>query len=734
MQGTRASMDDVVWIDNGIVGLAFEPNPSGCSLRHVVAIQEGASFAVSAPNQDGPTLWELEFRNATGDVVRPTNDDAGTFGTERPDPNTLILKWESIDIAFGEEDVTAVAHVTVEIHLPEGDNCASWNLTAAVSEGDVTLWQVAFPTFGDLRRVGADRSEDHLTVPNGWGASIPNPVHADDLAQYENTYPSGFEWTMQFLALDNEDAGVYLAFHDPDGTPKRMRLEADPKNDSLAFRTTHIPPDRGSNQRRFGLTYPFVTGTFSGDWYDAAQLYREWALAEASWVTAGPVTERTDIPEWFKRVGLWWLHRGGTAEPLERLKERFPGQTGVHWYNWHAIPFDTDYPDFFPSRDGWEEAALELQDERFHVMPYINARIADPNGQTWTDRGLESAAAKRASARFDPATTIRYVETYGRGRQLLSPMCATTETWRDTIREIVTRLADDVGVDAVYLDQIAAGSPPICHDPDHDHPPGGGAYAVAAYQELLDELTAWKATNEPTFAMTTECNAEPFMAGVAGYLMWHSARSDQVPLFPAVYGDHCMTFGCQFFEDDLADDGDVFASKIAHLFTNGAQLGWMGTDLGMELLDDEAGDLASYLEKTATAIEAGWPYLSAGRRLRDPNSRTTVPTESLTWNMRNHGYWEVDLPVVMTGLWTAPGTDGVALSATNWTTDTQAGVWSIDRHYLPENGYRAKEMISGDPVDLPVPDGAGQDIEIVLAPRSTNVFEIAPTSDTGGSE
>ena len=725
-----AAKNDSIWIDNGVLGLTFQTTTTGCSLRNLVSIQGGASFAVFPPNRPGaPTIWELEFRNAAGDVVRPTNEDAGTFRFERPDSNTLLLVWDSIDLTFRNGDGTAVADVTVEIHLPDGDQRAYWDLSITLSDADVTLWQIAFPTFGDLRRVGADRTKDHLTLPNGWGASIPNPIEADDLASYENMYPSGFEWTMQFLALDNEDAGVYLAFHDPEGTPKRMRVEADQTSDTLSFRTIHIPPDRGTCQERVELPYPFVTGSFAGDWYDAAQLYREWAHSEATWMKAGPVVDRTDIPDWFKDVSLWWQHHGADPEPLGRLKDRFQSPTGVHWYNWHQIPFDTDYPDFFPPRDGWEAAVTELQDDRFHVMPYINARIADPNSRIWSDRKLDTAAAKRASARFKPATTTRYVETYGRGRQLLSPMCATTGVWRETIRELVTQLGTDVGVDAVYLDQIAAGCPPMCHDTDHDHPPGGGAYAVAAYQDLLNELVTWKSTNAPEFAMTTECNAEPYMGGVAGYLMWHSARSDQVPLFPAVYGDYCMTFGCQFFEDDLDNDGDVFASKIGHLFTNGAQLGWMGTDLGEKLLDDEVADLASYLDITAAAFQAGWPYLPAGRRLRDPEPRSPIPTASLTWNMRNHGYWEVDLPVVMTGLWSAPANRGVALAVTNWTTDTHAGVWRIAQQHLPADGTRAQDMVTGEPVELPAPTKDGQDVELVLAPRSTIAIKIGPEAE-----
>jgi hypothetical protein len=47
-----------------------------------------------------------------------------------------------------------------------------------------------------------------------------------------------------------------------------------------------------------------VIGVFDGDWWDAAQIYRSWALHYADWVTE-PLQRRYDVPEWATELTVW---------------------------------------------------------------------------------------------------------------------------------------------------------------------------------------------------------------------------------------------------------------------------------------------------------------------------------------------------------------------------------------------------------------------------------------------
>ena len=48
-----------------------------------------------------------------------------------------------------------------------------------------------------------------------------------------------------------------------------------------------------------------------------------------------------------------------------------------HVYNWHQIPFDNDYPHYFPAREEFLEKAPILQKAGLKLLPYINGRLWD---------------------------------------------------------------------------------------------------------------------------------------------------------------------------------------------------------------------------------------------------------------------------------------------------------------------------------------------------------------------
>ena len=78
-----------------------------------------------------------------------------------------------------------------------------------------------------------------------------------------------------------------------------------------------------------------------------------------------------------------------------RFREFFDVPIAIHWYNWHKIPFDTDYPEYFPTKEGFKDAVKKLQEFGVRVMPYINGRIFDFNCRSWLLDGAENTALKR---------------------------------------------------------------------------------------------------------------------------------------------------------------------------------------------------------------------------------------------------------------------------------------------------------------------------------------------------
>lgn len=78
---------------------------------------------------------------------------------------------------------------------------------------------------------------------------------------------------------------------------------------------------------------------------------------------------------------------------------------GFHWYLWHKIPFDNDYPHFFPAKDGFVKAVRDLEDAGVRVMPYINGRLWDADLDDFKSEGIKAVTKNEKG---EP-----YIEDYG---------------------------------------------------------------------------------------------------------------------------------------------------------------------------------------------------------------------------------------------------------------------------------------------------------------------------------
>ena len=129
-------------------------------------------------------------------------------------------------------------------------------------------------------------------------------------------------------------------------------------------------------------------------------IYRDWVRKHARWYPNSRPDGREDTPLWMRELSVW-AQTGRQAaecgEPVRRFAEYLGVPVGFHWYSWHQIPFDNDYPHYFPTTDGFAEEVRKLQESNVYVMPYINGRLWDTR-----DRGAEDFEfTKRAPARRD---------------------------------------------------------------------------------------------------------------------------------------------------------------------------------------------------------------------------------------------------------------------------------------------------------------------------------------------
>ena len=565
------------------------------------------------PREEDPGLWKLEFRTPyravpEGSDKKPQeilfldNRAAGTRAarvSDAPEGKLLTLTWKGL--ALGEE--AGVVDVTATVLLRTGAGESEWRIEIDNRSTAYGLWEASYPLLSTV----APRGTADVLVPTGnWGGKLWRQCKGS----LNVPYPSG-ACPVQFMAFHRGEAGLYFGAHDPGARAKSVRLS---QSQDATFAT--YAENMGVPGSEVAAPFPVVVAAYRGDWWQAARRYREWASRQA-WTRKGWIRDREDYPQQLEDLGMWWIASGGadTVKPfMLRADERCPLTLGLHWYNWHQIPFDHSYPEYFPTKPGVAEATRELVGKGQMIMPYINGRLWDEDIPSFAAQGL-AGSCKQPSGE-------NYTEIYGSKRRL-APMCPTTEVWQKKVQEICHRLMTEVGVNGIYLDQIGAARPRICFDPSHGHPLGGGRHWADAYRTMLTPIKAEAMQRGCT--LTTENTAEPYMDNIDAFLAWSPRFQEDVPLLPAVYSGYTVYFTSP---QDAKDDLGAFALAQGRDFLWGCQLGWNSN----WLLGDAHKEKLDFMLRASQLRLAAQRFMVHGQLLGEIRPAEPVPSMTVIWN------------------------------------------------------------------------------------------------------
>lgn len=532
---------------------------------------------------------------------------------------------------FTLSDNKKLSGVTVILTAVFGKNKIIWNTELQSDNNEFGLYKCDYPTL-------SYNKDQELTMfsPYGCGELHNGGETLDDYLPY----PS-FLASMQYFAVYHQNLrrGIYYGLHDSAPAYKSLFAKSSDETTAIWAEMPLSAINEGENSQC--LAGNCVWELFDGDWYDAAIIYREWAEKHAGWMPEKKGEIRADLPEWMETLSHWWrvklTEEGTEIDELLQAQEELGVTSALHLYYWHKIPFDNDYPHYFPPKDSFVPNVRKLQKAGVKVMPYINGRLWDTR-----DNGAEDGEFTKTAKPF--CTKDRegnpFTESYGSketdGTDVkLSPMCPSTALWQGKVAEIVKTLADDYGVDGVYIDQIAAAAPVLCEDSSHNHPAGGGGWWCESYRNLLDHVR--RALPEK-FLLTTEGSSEPFMKDIQGYLSWIWLRNDQVPAFQAIYSDYVISFGRNYShfmgEDTFLSKDDGVSQRIiaAQSLTYGEQMGWMDPHIYLNMKHRE------FYAKCVRAREKLATFF-VGRLLRSPR----VEDERAPLSSDNIYYYDTDV-------------------------------------------------------------------------------------------
>lgn len=418
--------------------------------------------------------WELVIESATGKRSEITirNSD----GTSVPVRQGNSIVYENVG---GKDiDVTITYSSSEEI-----DGALEISTVIANNEKD---WSVKVWKTPSLRGVKAYEG-DELILPIGTGYIYPiksftkAPQKDAKLPKYwswnekqhkyswKSSYPSKYT-SMQWGLLQSGNECVYVACHDKEFSYKDLNVSYSPEDGDLDIFFVHKMVSLPGETVCVPST---IFRRYEGEWYESADIYREWFLAQRKFV---------DSPEWLRNNTGWLLaimkqqndevivpydEIGGmlTDAALERgldVLGLFGRGIGGH---------DRFYPDYSPDPKLGGEKALrdgiaKAKERGMRVVLYTNGQLLDQDCPWfWPDTG-RFITVQRKNGELESQTWHKYHDAPPRVHGLA---CHSCDTWREMMLRLA-KAANDLGADGLLYDQLACTSPKFCYNPDHGHP------------------------------------------------------------------------------------------------------------------------------------------------------------------------------------------------------------------------------------------------------------------------
>jgi len=634
---SSAVPSDLTYYKAGSLALAFKQKDEGIMLASLYDDSKKIEFLSS----DTSALFSIKMRKLK------TNEQIDLRANMGWSQCKLTTVGKRIELEFIKKSAGIDIAVLVTATPDESESAWHWNINVDNKSVEWALDNIGFPLVS-ISNLGQD---SYVLYPQGSGVLKPLPFYADWM--YNGKYPNGWA-SMQFMAVysKNAETGLYIARHDAQAAAKDIYVEGKHHNLKFGFYQPVENPNTPGND--FKLTGDAVWRVFKGDWFDASMIYKSWVKGNASWWPKIGDKGRENTPEWFKKLDTWVIVNGSADEVLPMAKKvsgflNTNNGLGVHWYRWHQVPFDNDYPHYFPAKSGFKQGVDELRRQKMSIMPYINGRLWDTKDKGNIDWEFTSLAKSSAvkTFDFDKKELVLSTESYnsqekGGSKVVFAPMCPYTKLWQETLSDISNKLYKEDNVDAIYFDQVAATPPALCMDASHGHPLGGGTWWVTAYNKLMQQIRL----NNPGKVLTTECNSEPYIQSFDGFLTWHWQFDGAVPAFPAVYAGAVVMFGRAFKAGDSKDL--ALRMKVAQQLTFGEQIGWIDGDYLLNQIGDQSKVFYKKIVDTRSQIQ---DMFYSGEMMRPPALKFSDKVKRLSADWQWSGKWMVTTNAILTGAW-----------------------------------------------------------------------------------
>lgn len=607
------------------------------ALRHLAHRPSGRDFCDAAQRRP---LFRLRLtRWRAGESAELSADDFARVEWQTLDPQTLQATFRD-----GPE-----AGLVVRARLSAGaDGLAHFGL-AVDNPSERAVARMQYPCFASPAALGGDASDDRLLFPHSHtdGILVNAPGRLD--RTLHGAYPG--DAAVQMAALYDPAAGLLLATQDAAGHCKAFEARLS-RDRFVELSTAHLRPETPGPS---SLPYDTVLGTFTGDWRDAADLYKRWARSQP-WC-ARKLAQRDDVPAFLKEgaagvifgIGGPTGYNNAFGPDLERLpaaaadyrsRAKVPHLIVVPygWENrgtWAGI----NYFPARPSDEAWRaaNAALRAQGDRTAMLTsgywWVVRRPPTSSGPAFDDTAdferRQAMTVRRAGGQPWLVDTTGKAGTFGDWRGLSAKLCHGSADARATMLDIFLKTAA-LGTPLVSFDQeIGGGQSEPCYAADHGHEPGYGAWMWSGFRDLCEEIRAKGRSVNPEIGLLTENCGEMIIPVMATYwsrqfgvLDTGSSGEGPVGLFSYLYHEYVTAIGAALVQGQGPQGAKVSAGlrcqALANSLARGLILCPFSHDAPLDASDERRAQMARAFFACCEPVGSFPEFFMLGETLHPP--------------------------------------------------------------------------------------------------------------------
>ena len=627
---------------------------AGMILGHPFLANDRCAYVLSKP-KDGAGIMSIYDRRNGREMLKvdPAQAPLWEIAIKKGKGGTSYQSKETpCDVSFDADEQEGRLHLRwsrglaaeVEARLPAGESLLRARIMASTTTDTTGLVTVTFPVISGVMPITPEAEEDRVLETWGLGWKKPSPLVSGKISS--TSYPNG----LQFSAITGNGRGFYVAEEDGEANRKQLSWIPNTGTGTLGFSISHPVLNWGADEPVHEYESPgdFVCGPFEGDWYDAARIYRKWALT-APWCAKGPIYERDDYPKWLLTAPYW---------TLAYLQDEWNVQNALDMHTFYDIPVMVAHtygyyfasqedrtPELWPPKLGSERlrnAVRQLQERGIRVVPYVLGWVWDEDTESFRTRD-----ARNKGALWGPDGALTTTTSYG-GGQRLTGMCPASKLWREVILDLVQELVGRYGADGIYFDFLTNHTSD-CYNKDHGHAICGGDYWTKAVHGFYEEARTLAKSLNPDAMITGEGVAEHCIDVHDTFLVMGKTGTSAA-LFPAVYHGYANIYGAK-----MNEFGAIFLGRFWLL---GCQNGWHNTEWHM-IGKPPNENYAVWGEYYRRLLKYRWefatPYLGYGEMLRPPSIEGDLPTFT-----EKDSYSTFTVQAVEGSAWKAPdGTVGI---------------------------------------------------------------------------